>query len=209
MRPASVHRLHLTDVTPAEHLPWANGPVVVNAYLVDHADGPILYDTGVGHGSALIDDWYSPVHHPLDAAVRRFGCDPDDVVAVVNSHLHFDHCGQNPRFPGVPILVQRAELDAARAPRYTVPEWVDFPGARFHVLDGPADVAPGVRLVPTPGHTVGHQSVVVDTDDGPVVLYGQASEGLDDFVPPPWLEALGPATRVLFAHDDREWSSSA
>jgi N-acyl homoserine lactone hydrolase len=209
VRAPSVHRLRLTDVTPAEHLPWARGPMVVNAYLVDHPDGPILYDTGVGHGSRLIDDWYSPVHQDLDEALRRFGCSPAEVVAVVNSHLHFDHCGQNPRFPGVPIVVQRAELDVARGPRYTVAEWVDFPGVAFRVLDGAAAVAPGVRVVPTPGHTVGHQSVVVDTDDGPVVLYGQASEGLDDFVPPPWLVDLGPAARVVFAHDDREWSSTA
>lgn len=210
MRTPTVHRLRLTDVTPAEHLPWATGPTVVNAYLVDHPAGPILCDTGVGHGSELIDRWYAPVHHDLDAALAEHGVRPRDVTAIVNSHLHFDHCGQNRRFPGVPVVVQRAELEEARRPRYTVADWVDFEGVVFDVLDGPATVAPGVRVVPTPGHTIGHQSVVVDTDDGPVVLLGQAAEDLDDFLAQPlpsWLAAVEPA-KVVFAHDDREWTPS-
>ena len=93
---------------------------------------------------------------------------------IVNSHLHFDHCGNNLRFPGVPICVQAAEHDAMRDPYYTVPEWVDFEGAEYAVIDGDAQVAKGVRVLSTPGHSPGHQSVVFDTADGAVVLAGRA-----------------------------------
>lgn len=86
----------------------------------------------------------------------------------------FDHCGGNRLFAGrVPIHVQRIELEDARAEgQYTIWEWVDFPGAEYVEHDGEAEILPGVRLVPAPGHTRGHQIVVVETDDGPVVLGG-------------------------------------
>ena len=95
------------------------------------------------------------------------------VAVVVNTHLHFDHCGGNRLFPGMPIHVQRRELEDARTQDdYTIREWVDFPGATYVEHDGEAEILPGVRLVPAPGHTAGHQIVVVETDEGPVVLGG-------------------------------------
>lgn len=97
-----------------------------------------------------------------------------DITAVANCHLHFDHSGQNARFPGVPIFSQRNEHAMIHTPDYTVPEWVDFVGARYELLDGEADVAPGIRLIPTPGHSPGHQSLVVDAGVGTVVVAGQA-----------------------------------
>jgi N-acyl homoserine lactone hydrolase len=111
---------------------------------------------------------------------------------------------------------------AAHEPGYTVPALVDFPGAAYQVLDGEAEILPGVRMVPTPGHTDGHQSLVVDCAEGPVVLLGQAYEFASDWAraafawslagdgveaplddTPPWvgrLRALDPC-RVLLAHD--------
>ena len=95
------------------------------------------------------------------------------VAAVVNTHLHFDHCGGNRLFPGIPIHVQRRELaDARTEDDYTVREWVDFRGATYVEHDGEAEILPGVRLLPAPGHTAGHQVVLVETDEGPVVLGG-------------------------------------
>src|SRR3954451_9519189 len=123
-----VRRLHLTDVTPAPHLPWARPTFPVFAYLVLHPSGPVLVDSGVGIGNQFIDDLYSPVHHDLDDALGRHGVAIDDVVTVITSHLHFDHCGQNLRFGGARVLVQGAEVEAAKAPLYTVPEWAFPPG---------------------------------------------------------------------------------
>jgi hypothetical protein len=71
-----VSRLHLTDVTPAPELPWARPTFPVYGFLVEHPDGPILIDTGVGLGNEVIDRMYSPVHHDLDAALSRAVTEP-------------------------------------------------------------------------------------------------------------------------------------
>ena len=74
----------------------------------------------------------------------------------------------------MPIFVQRAEWAKVHEPDYTVAEWIDVPGLTYELLDGEIEVAPGLRLIPTPGHTAGHQSLVLDAADGTVVLAGQA-----------------------------------
>jgi N-acyl homoserine lactone hydrolase len=143
-------------------------PVFV--HTIDHPDGLVLVDTGMIDSTAELDEEWQPVPHGLpDELVTR-------VALVINTHLHFDHCGGNRLFPGVPIHVQRIELGDARSEEdYTVAEWIDFLGATYVEHDGEAQVLPGVRLLPTPGHTRGHQSVVVTTDDGPVVLGGDVA----------------------------------
>ena len=136
-------------------------------HSIDHPDGLVLVDSGLIDSTPELDAEWSPTPRRLpDELVRR-------VSVVVNTHLHFDHCGGNRLFPGVPIHVQRRELaDARTQPDYTIREWVDFPGAVYVEHDGAAEVLPGVRLLPAPGHTAGHQVVVVETRDGPVVLAG-------------------------------------
>jgi N-acyl homoserine lactone hydrolase len=134
---------------------------------IDHREGLVLVDTGMIDSTPELDEQWHPTPHPLpEEVVRR-------VAVVVNTHLHFDHCGGNRLFPGIPIHVQRRELaDARTQDDYTVREWVDFPGATYVEHDGEAEILPGVRLLPAPGHSAGHQIVVVDTDEGPVVLGG-------------------------------------
>jgi L-ascorbate metabolism protein UlaG (beta-lactamase superfamily) len=101
----------------------------------------------------------SPTPHPENI--------PRDVACVINTHLHFDHCGGNRLFPGVPIHVQARELaDARSADDYTIREWVDFDGATHVEHKGEVELLPGIRLLPAPGHTDGHQVVVVETDAG-------------------------------------------
>ena len=136
-------------------------------HTIEHPDGLVLVDTGMIDSTPELDAEWSPTAHPLDPElVRR-------VAVVINTHLHFDHCGGNRLFPGLPIHVQASELAAARTQEgYTVREWVDFPGATYAEHDGEVEILPGVRLVPAPGHSDGHQIVVVETDEGPVVLGG-------------------------------------
>jgi N-acyl homoserine lactone hydrolase len=136
-------------------------------HTIQHRDGLVLVDTGMIDSTPELDSEWSPTPHPLDPElVRR-------VDVVINTHLHFDHCGGNRLFPGLPIHVQARELaDARTQDGYTIREWVDFPLAAYAEHDGEVEILPGVRLVPAPGHTEGHQIVVVETDEGPVVLGG-------------------------------------
>jgi N-acyl homoserine lactone hydrolase len=154
-----VIRAHLAAELRVDGERW---PVFV--WTVDHPAGLVLVDTGMIDSRPEIDD-LSPTPHLENI--------PRDVVCVINTHLHFDHCGGNRLFPSVPIHVQARELaDARSLDEYTIREWVDFDGATYVEHEGEVELLPGIRLLPTPGHTDGHQAVVVETGEGPVVLGG-------------------------------------
>jgi N-acyl homoserine lactone hydrolase len=158
MRPLHI-RAHLAAelLVEGERMP-------VFVWTIDH---PVLVDTGMIDSRHEVDDM-SPVPHP--------GNIPRDVACVISTHLHFDHCGGNRLFPGVPIHVQARELaDARSLDDYTIREWVDFDGARYVEHEGEVELLPGIRLLPAPGHTDGHQVVVVETGAGPNVLGGDVA----------------------------------
>ena len=167
--------LRLARMTLPDFHPAAPGFDTVYGFVVRDGAHCVLVDTGVGADSALIDQLYAPEPRDLDDALAEAGTSAREITAVVNSHLHFDHCGNNARFAGVPIFVQRAELEAARARGYTVPGWVEFPGARYEPVDGRHRLSPALELVPTPGHTPGHQSLVACTADGIEIVVAQAT----------------------------------
>jgi N-acyl homoserine lactone hydrolase len=147
-------------------------------YLVDHADGMLLFDTGMG-SDPEVDAHYRPRRQPLEDALVAAGVRAAQIGLVANCHLHFDHCGGNPLLVGRPVFTQRIELDAARHTQdYTLPELIDTPGTRYEELDGEFEVLPGVFLLPTPGHTEGHQSLLVRRGDGTVIVAGQSHDTL-------------------------------
>ena len=173
-----IERLDLATVTlPADHPAADLGrSVAVHGFLIDHPDGAILVDTGVGFGNAFVDDLYRPSRAELGELLARVGVALDDVVAVVNSHLHFDHCGQNPALFGgaTAFYAQAAELDAVEADRtYTDATWALAPAAQRRIVQGDEPLAEGVTILATPGHTAGHQSVLVEAAGRRVVIGGQ------------------------------------
>ena len=141
----------------------------VYVHTIEHAEGLVLVDTGMIDSRPELDETFAPVPRPLPEELV------DRVALVINTHLHFDHCGGNRRFAGTPIHVQARELADGISGDTYVNEWVDFDGASYVEHDGEAEVLPGIRLLPTPGHTAGHQSVLVDTPDGLVVLGGDVA----------------------------------
>jgi N-acyl homoserine lactone hydrolase len=161
-------RLHLAHLGAMQDIP-------VHGFVIKHPRaGAILVDTGVGWGDdRLIREWKIVNRHMADALAEH-DLSPADVKVVVNSHLHFDHCGQNAVFKQAPFYVQRKELERARKSGESI-GWFDFAGARFELMDGDAEIADGVRVIATPGHTVGHQSVLVDGPDGTSVMIGDAA----------------------------------
>jgi glyoxylase-like metal-dependent hydrolase (beta-lactamase superfamily II) len=182
IKPGEIRRLNLGHYTmpPASRL--AGQKIVACAYLVRYDGGVLLFDTGLGSGHPQADREFGPmVREPLRPALAAAGLQGAEVTAVANCHLHLDHCGNNPLFPGTPIFVQQRELDALPELDYVLPELIDFDGALLAVHDGEADVAPGLRIVPTPGHTPGHQSLLVDTSRGRILLAGQAFDSASDY----------------------------
>jgi N-acyl homoserine lactone hydrolase len=191
----TVRPLHFADVTVDGEL-WP-----VFGWAVDGPDGTILVDTGMIDSTPELDVEWGPVLRPWP--------DVGDVVAVVNTHLHFDHCGGNRRFAGTPTYVQRAELEAAVEPDYLV-DWVRFPGATYVELDGDADLFEGVSVLFTPGHSPGHQAVVLETAEGLVVLAGDVTYSMRELIAggQPSIDRiheLRPAL-VYLAHHERPWA---
>lgn len=92
----------------------------VRSFVIHHPGGAIVVDAGIGSGDALIDRLYAPRVVDIGDALASRGVSLEDIQALVLTHLRFDHCGQARRI-SAPTFVQRAELEAARAPSYTVP----------------------------------------------------------------------------------------
>ena len=197
----------------------------VQAFLITHPQGVLLFDTGLGGEYPAFDRLLAPVRRSLEEALVASNVRLTDVQAVINCHLHYDHAGGNPLFPGIPIFIQAREHEAAGELAYLIPERVDFPGVDLRLLQGEAQVLPGVRVVPTPGHTPGHQSLVIEDRGGPVILAGQAAYTVAEFVDPEREPARGFKTaynqeeflkslshlralksqRIYFSHDERVW----
>src|SRR5204862_7294156 len=131
----------------------------------------VLVDTGMTDLHPAVAD-RDPRLQPLNE--RDFGLAGIDIV--VNTQLHFDHCGGNHPIAGRPIYGQRRELEDARSEDdYTIREWVEAPGVEYVPVDGELELLPGLRLVPAPGHTRGTQVVVVETGGRPVVIAGDVA----------------------------------
>jgi len=212
-----------TFTFPADE-PYAGELGVVVAYAIRRREGVLLFDTGFGFGNAFLDERYHPQGPLMRDVLGEAGIRVNGIDLIANCHLHPDHAGQNVSFPHIPIHVQRAELAAARAGDYTIREWVDGPNVDYVEADGDHELVPGIRILATPGHSPGHQSLVIDQRGGPVVLTGQAIYGRDEWTQSPGREGRSSArlpeayersvrrlreldpVRVLFAHDRRPWS---
>jgi N-acyl homoserine lactone hydrolase len=146
----------------------------VHGYVILHEQlGVVLVDTGCG-GPDEVLRYYKVVNRAVADALADHGLAPVDVKLVVNTHLHFDHCSQNPAFTHAPLMVQRAEHERILRDRDEVTEWIAASGMRFELLDGDTELARDLRIVTTPGHTSGHQSVVATTETGTELFIGDA-----------------------------------
>jgi glyoxylase-like metal-dependent hydrolase (beta-lactamase superfamily II) len=221
-------------LAPAGHRS-AGQRIVAVAYLIRHPEATILFDTGFPFDEPTTlnegEDALETYPRSVEAALRANGASLDALDMVANCHVHIDHAGGNYRLPPhLPIYTQEVELAGARAEEEAiVRDALALDRQSYRSIDGEHELVPGVRLVPTPGHTPGHQSLVVETERGRVVLAGQAVQSATDFatavyalrlheegsepVPPfpPWLPhlmALGPQ-RVMFGHDLSIWEADA
>jgi len=209
----------------------------VGAFLIEHPAGTAVFDTGMHpelehtkermRSTADLFELETPEGWTVAGQLGRLGVSPDDVDVAVVSHLHFDHCGGLAQLPGARVVVQRAEWSAAfSAPLVEFgvfnPEDFDL-GHDRQVLDGEHDLFGdgSVVVVPTPGHTAGHQSLLVE---GRLLLTGDACYcrlALDLDAPPEfghdvdrqragfaWLreqEAAG--IQLVFSHDADQWAA--
>lgn len=174
-----------TLVIDQSHITWNIGcgtavRFPVYSVLIEHRDGLFLFDTG--YDLDLVNavlPFEQPEQTPeqtLPAQLELCGFRPEDICAVINSHLHFDHCGGNKYLTNATTYLHPNELREARSPEpferlgYADTSF-DQPTTRFELLEGDVRFADGIHLFHTPGHTVGHYSMLVEPDGGHPLLF--------------------------------------
>ena len=157
-------------------------PIIM--WVIRSADDIVIVDTGAPPPEFTLSHHHVPMTQAEaqrpHTALHNARVDPGDVSIVIISHLHYDHAANNALFPRASFWVQSSELAYARTPLpvhargYEHPtagfERTVFDGTSWTVVKGDEEIAPGLRVVLTPGHTPGLQAVAVDTVEGPVVL---------------------------------------
>jgi glyoxylase-like metal-dependent hydrolase (beta-lactamase superfamily II) len=110
----------------------------------------------------------------FEDALATVGLEPEDVDIIVHTHLHNDHCENDYKCPNAKVYVQKTELDFFRDPhpidhRY-YPDLLD--DVEVVTVDGEAEIIDGIQVVPSPGHTPGTQSVLIQSSQGKVGIAG-------------------------------------
>jgi len=151
--------------------------------LIKAGKESILIDTGIGELPEKHRK-FSLLKRRTDENLRgqlgKHGLKPEDISVVVNTHLHFDHCGNNGLFKHARFFVQADELRYAYSPeRFQAAAYIresfDVGGLDYEPVRGRLEVAEGVTIVPTAGHSIGHQSVVVRVGKKNYVYCGDAA----------------------------------
>jgi 4-pyridoxolactonase len=170
----------------------------VYSILIEHREGRFLIDTGYDYDHVMkVLPFEKPVQSPeqtIPGALRLIGLEPKDVGVVINSHFHFDHCGGNRFFPHAKKMCHRTEVpqacnpqpfehlgysdlsfsaEAAEARGQTAQLTMGQTRANttFEPLDGDVEIAKGVHLLYTPGHSIGHYSLLVEFGSRAPILF--------------------------------------
>ena len=167
-------------------------------------DKNVLVDTGIS-GSDIQKYLYGHAYEdimPFDQALKSVGITPEDVDIVIQTHLHYDHCGHTQLCKNAKVIVQEEELKFAYSPHalfYGAYNLSFLKDVKFRVVSGESQILPGIKVLPVPGHSPGAQAVSIETEKGTAIISGFCSIN-ENFFPPEKLRlrwpVLAPAVSV-------------
>ncbi len=175
--------------------------VPILAFLIEGGPDPILIDAGMRSAERAMNihrlgPHRMPKSMSLPDQLAQHGVKPEEIGAVILTHLHYDHCGGCDQLPNARIIVQRSELAAAAAPmgprtldigsrelfydRHDVSALVDSLWERVELIEGDVELFPGIECILYPNsHTPGSQCVYIKTLDGVIGCVGDMVRKVD------------------------------
>ena len=162
----------------------------LNCLLIETPEGNVLIDTGIND---KLKDRFKEIYKmdrdiTFVESLNRMGFKPENIDFVINTHLHFDHCGGNtikkdgkliPTFPNAKYIVQKQEWsDATDSNERTKASYLEenfMPvkeSGQLMLVDGNYEVLPGIKVIMTNGHTKGHQSVLIESEGEKAIYFG-------------------------------------
>jgi N-acyl homoserine lactone hydrolase len=173
------------------------------SYLIKTDEGNVLVDSGMHPDDATKsakargEDLSWPKEYHLPECLKKMGLSIDDINTLIITHLHPDHIGYLNKFTKAEIVIQKTEYLSGLEPvnRQHSPERFNgYENLGWNIIDGDHVLMPGLTLIYTPGHSVGHQSVMIDLrSSGVIILAGDAvfiQENIDkEIIPRPFADA--------------------
>jgi N-acyl homoserine lactone hydrolase len=181
------------DKSMMTYLTDVGKPISIGVYvwLIEGASKNVLVDAGCSA------DFLSSIGFPAkqistqEKELAKVGLTVDDIDLVILTHLHVDHAKDADKFKNATFVVQKSELEFAAKPHPIQAGWfAQVPADRLWIVDGDEEILDGIRVLHTPGHTPGTQSVLIETGQGRVCLSGQCTIR-DNVDPPDALKQMG------------------
>ena len=201
-------------------------PLALRCLLIEAPNALVLVDTGVGNKyNEKFAEIYGVVNAgdptQLEDGIRHAGFDPEAIDIVLNTHLHFDHAGGNtvldelgqirPSFPNARHVVQKGELEFAHSQNerirasYLLENFEPITKAGlWEVVEGVTEVTKGVEVLPTPGHTPHHQSVLIKSDGDTACFLADVCP-TSAHLPLPWIMGYDLEPLVTLESKRRLW----
>jgi N-acyl homoserine lactone hydrolase len=192
------------DKSMMTYLMGAGTPISLGVYiwLVEGAGKNVLIDTGCAADYLNSIGFPSEQVSTQEEELAKVGLTVDDIDVVVLTHLHSDHARDVAKFRNATLVVQKSELEFAANPHPIQAGWfVDLPQDRLQVVDGDQEILEGIRVVHTPGHTPGGQSILIETEGGTTGLCGLCTIR-DNLYPPEELRQMGVRAITPGIHTD-------
>jgi N-acyl homoserine lactone hydrolase len=192
------------DKSMMTYLMGAGTPISLGVYiwLVEGAGKNVLIDTGCAADYLNSIGFPSEQVSTQEKELAKVGLTVDDIDMVVLTHLHSDHARDVAKFRNATLVVQKSELEFAANPHPIQAGWfVELPQDRLQVVDGDQEILEGIRVVHTPGHTPGGQSILIETESGTTGLCGLCTIR-ENLYPPEELRQMGVRAITPGIHTD-------